>query len=179
MVRYGIGRKFIFPFSVSLRAIPLIIFAVPIYILFKSVGLIDTRLGIVIIHTLVDIPLALMLLVNFIQDIPREIEEAARIDGASDLNILIKIVVPMIASPLVAVFILSFIYSWNEFLFALILSIKKSTTLTVGASLFITAWGVQWGNIAAAITVSVIPPLILTFYVQKYLVEAFTGGLKE
>ncbi|RKX40342.1 MAG: carbohydrate ABC transporter permease, partial [Thermotogae bacterium] len=85
MVRYGIGRKFIFPFSVSLRAIPLIIFAVPIYILFKSVGLIDTRLGIVIIHTLVDIPLALMLLVNFIQDIPREIEEAARIDGASDL----------------------------------------------------------------------------------------------
>ena len=142
-------------------------------------GLIDTRLGIVIIHTLVDIPLALMLLVNFIQDIPREIEEAARIDGASDLNILIKIVVPMITSPLVAVFILSFIYSWNEFLFALILSIKKSTTLTVGASLFITAWGVQWGNIAAAITVSVIPPLILTFYVQKYLVEAFTGGLKE
>jgi multiple sugar transport system permease protein len=105
-------------------------------------------------------------------------QEAAKIDGANSLTILVKIVTPLMINSVVAVFILNFIYSWNEFLFALILSIKNSTTLTVGASLFITAWGVEWGNIAAAITLSVLPPFFLTFYIQRYLVEAFSGGVK-
>jgi len=178
ITRYNVGRKFLLPFSVSFRAIPLVIFAVPIYVLYNRLNLVDTRIGLVLIHTLINVPLAMMLLVNFIQDIPKEIEEAAKIDGAGDFKILTNIVTPMMISPIISIFILNFIYSWNEFLFALIMSIKKATTLTVGASLFITAWGVQWGNIAAATTVSVVPPLILTFYIQRYLVEAFTGGLK-
>lgn len=179
IVRFGIGKRVIFPITTNLRTIPLIIFAVPIYIAFKTAGLIDTRTGLVFVHLLVDIPLALMLSVNFLQDVPKEIMEAARVDGASELKTLLYIVAPMMRSPIAAIFILSFIYSWNEFLFALILSIKNATTLTVGASLFITAWGVQWGNIAAAIAVSTLPPFILTFYVQRYLVEAFSGGVKE
>jgi multiple sugar transport system permease protein len=179
IVRLGVGSPLLLAFVTNLRAIPLIIFAPSIYVLFKQFDLIDTRTGIIMIHILVNIPIALSLLVSFMQDIPKEIEESAHLDGANKMQILLRIILPMISSPTVAVFILSFMYSWNEFLFALILSIKKATTLTVGASLFITAWGVQWGRIAAATTLSVIPPFVFAFYVQKYLVEAFTGGLKE
>ncbi|KUK02434.1 MAG: Binding-protein-dependent transport systems inner membrane component [Thermotoga sp. 50_1627] len=179
VVRLGIGSSLLVAFVTNLRAIPLVIFAPSVYVLFKQLDLIDTRLGIVLIHILVNAPIALSLFMSFMQDIPREIEESARLDGANSIQILLKIIIPMISSPSAAIFILSFIYSWNEFLFALILSVKKSVTLTVGASLFITAWGVQWGRIAAATTLAVIPPFIFAFYVQRYLVEAFSGGLKE
>ncbi|WP_171816342.1 carbohydrate ABC transporter permease [Thermotoga profunda] len=179
IVRLGVGSPLLLAFVTNLRAIPLIIFAPSIYVLFKQFDLIDTRTGIIMVHILVNIPIALSLLVSFMQDIPKEIEESAHLDGANRVQILLRIILPMISSPMVATFILSFMYSWNEFLFALILSIKKATTLTIGASLFITAWGVQWGRIAAATTLSVIPPFVFAFYVQKYLVEAFTGGLKE
>lgn len=179
IVKIGVGYRFLFPFITNLRAIPLIIFAPSVYVLFKKLNLIDNQISIMIIHILVNVPIALGLLASFIQDVPHEIEESARLDGATELQVLFKIVVPMISSSIAAVFILSFIYSWNEFLFALILSVKKATTLTVGASLFITAWGVQWGRIAAATTLAVIPPFLFSFYVQRYLVEAFSGGLKE
>lgn len=179
IVRLGIGSLFMVAFVTNLRAIPLIIFAPSIYVLFKQLNLIDKSLGITLIHILVNAPIALSLLVSFMQDVPKEIEESARLDGANKIQVLLRIILPMISSPTAAVFILSFIYSWNEFLFALILSVKKATTLTVGASLFITAWGVQWGRIAAATTLAVIPPFIFAFYVQKYLVEAFSGGIKE
>jgi len=179
VVQLGLGSKLLVAFVTNLRAIPLIIFAPSVYVLFKQLGLIDTRLGIILIHILVNAPIALSLFVSFMQDIPREIEESARLDGANSMQVLLRIIIPMISSPSAAIFILSFIYSWNEFLFALILSVKKSMTLTVGASLFITAWGVQWGRIAAATTLAVIPPFIFAFYVQRYLVEAFSGGLKE
>lgn len=179
IVKLNVGSKILFSFVTNLRTIPLIIFAPSVYVLFKQLNLVDTRVGIILIHILVNTPIALSLLSGFMQDVPNEIEESARLDGASELQVLFKIVTPMISSSVAAVFILSFIYSWNEFLFALILSIKRSTTLTVGASLFITAWGVQWGRIAAATTLAVIPPFIFAFYIQRYLVEAFTGGLKE
>ncbi|MGB9821073.1 MAG: carbohydrate ABC transporter permease [Pseudothermotoga sp.] len=179
VIRFGIGKRLILPIVTNMRSVPLIIFAPSAYVLFKQTNVVDTRTGIILIHILVALPLALPLLISFMQDVPKEIQEAARIDGASDSLILLKIILPMILTSTVAVFLLSFVYSWNEFLFALILSIRKTTTLTVGASLFITAWGVQWGRIAAATTLSVIPPFVLSFYLQKYLVEAFTGGLKE
>jgi multiple sugar transport system permease protein len=175
---FNIGKKLIFPLTTSFRTIPLIVFAVPIYLLLNNWGIIDTKPAIILVHILVNLPLSIILLTGFMVAVPKEMQEAAKIDGANSLTILVKIVTPLMINSVVAVFILNFIYSWNEFLFALILSIKNSTTLTVGASLFITAWGVEWGNIAAAITLSVLPPFFLTFYIQRYLVEAFSGGVK-
>ncbi|WP_157723290.1 carbohydrate ABC transporter permease [Pseudothermotoga thermarum] len=178
-VRLGLGPGWLISFVANLRSVPLVVFAPSVYVLFKQMNLVDSKLGIILIHILVNSPMALLLLASFMQDIPKEIEEAAYLDGANKLLILLKIVFPMLSSSIAAVFILSFVYSWNEFLFALILSIRRSTTLTVGASLFITAWGVQWGRIAAVTTLAVIPPFLFAFYVQKYLVEAFSGGVKE
>ncbi|MGC8708659.1 MAG: carbohydrate ABC transporter permease, partial [Athalassotoga sp.] len=97
----------------------------------------------------------------------------------SEYFILLKIVTPMMLPSLVAIFVLSFLYSWGEFLFALLLTVKNATTLPVGATLFITAYQIEWGNIAAVIVLSIVPPIILSFYLRKYMIEAYGGASKE
>ncbi len=176
IARYKVSSQFLFPLTISLRSLPLIIFAVPLYSMYRNLGLIDTQVGLIIIHVIVSIPIAVVLFVSAIQAIPKEIEEAAQIDGASTAQMLLHIVFPLILPSLFVVFLFSFIYSWNEFLFALIFTIRNAVTLTVGSTLFITSWGVQWGNIAAAISLSILPIIIFTFYLQKYLVEALMAG---
>lgn len=176
IVRFGTGGQRLFAFVVSLRLLPPIVFAIPIFILFHLSRLLDTQLGLILINTLINTPLALLLFVGFIQDLPREVEEAAMIDGASTLGLLRHVVLPLLLPGLAAVAALTFIWTWNEFLFSLILTIRKATTVTVGASLFVTAWGIRWGDIAAAISLSVIPTLIFTLFVQRYLVRGLTFG---
>lgn len=176
IARFGTGGKTLLPFVVSLRLLPPIMFVIPLYILLGKTGLVDTLSGLVLVNTLVNVPLALLVLVSFIQDLPREIEEAAMIDGCSIWNMIFLIVLPLTLPGISAVAMLTFIWSWNEYLFALILTINRATTVTVGASLFVTAWGIKWGDIAAAISLSIIPILIFTVWVQKYLVRGLTLG---
>ncbi len=180
MVRYGTGGRRLFAFVVSLRLLPPIVFIVPMFILFQLLGLLDSPQGLVLINSLLNTPLALLLFVGFVQDLPREVEESAMIDGASSWQILRRIVLPLLLPGLAAVLVLTFLWTWNEFLFSLILTLNKATTVTVGASFFVTAWGVRWGEISAAITMSLLPTLIFTFFVQRYLVSGLTlGALKE
>ncbi len=102
------------------------------------------------------------------------------IDGATTWGILRLIVLPLLLPGLAVVLVMTFLWTWNEFLFALILTLNKATTVTVGASYFVTAWGVRWGEISAAIVLSLLPTLVFTFFVQRYLVSGLTlGALKE
>jgi len=180
MVRYGTGGRRLFAFVVSLRLLPPIVFIVPMFILFQLLGLLDSPQGLVLINSLLNTPLALLLFVGFVQDLPREVEESAMIDGASSWQILRRIVLPLLLPGLAAVLVLTFLWTWNEFLFSLILTLNKATTVTVGASFFVTAWGVRWGEISAAITMSLLPTLLFTFFIQRYLVSGLTlGALKE
>lgn len=176
MVRFGVGRRSLLPLVTNLRAVPLIIFAIPFYLMFQSIGLLDTRIGLAVIAAVINVPLALILFAGFIQDFPPEIEEAARVDGAGVLGVFRYIIVPLALPVVVAVAILSFIYAWNEYLFGLILTTKNATPVTVGAALFITSWGVRWGEIAAAMTVSALPPLILGMFGYRYLARALVAG---
>lgn len=176
MVRFGVGRRSLLPLVTNLRAVPLIIFAIPFYLMFQSIGLLDTRIGLAVIAAVINVPLALILFAGFIQDFPPEIEEAARVDGAGVLGVFRYIIVPLALPVVVAVSILSFIYAWNEYLFGLILTTKNATPVTVGAALFITSWGVRWGEIAAAMTVSALPPLILGMFGYRYLARALVAG---
>lgn len=176
MVRFGLGRSSLLPLVTNLRAVPLVIFAIPFYLMFQTVGLLDTRLGLAIIAAVINVPLALILFAGFIQDFPPEIEEAARVDGAGTLGVFRHIIVPLAMPVLVAVSILSFIYSWNEYLFGLILTTKNAVPVTVGSALFITSWGVRWGEIAAAMTISALPPLILGMFGYRYLARALVAG---
>lgn len=176
IVRIGVGRKRFFPFVVSLRLLPPIVFAIPYYMMFQFLNLLDTRAGLIWVGIIMNLPLTLMLLVSSVQEFPKEVIEAAMIDGCSTYGILTRMVFPLIAPGAAAAAILAFIFTWNEFLFVRILSDVKATTVTVGSTLFIQAYGIRWGDIAAAVSLSVIPPLVFALFVQRYLVKGLSMG---
>jgi multiple sugar transport system permease protein len=178
IVRHGIGRRTILPLVANLRAIPLVIFAIPFYLMYQVLGLLDTRTGLALIECIVNLPLALLVSVAMIQDLPVEVEEAARVDGAGTLRVLTRIVVPMARPMIAAVAILSFIYAWNEFLFGLILTTSKAVPVTVAATFFTTTWGVRWGATAAAMTLSLLPPVVLGLLSYRSLGRIMAGAVR-
>jgi multiple sugar transport system permease protein len=176
MVRFRIGSRTLLPLITNLRAVPLVIFAIPFYLMFQAVGLLDTHLGLGLIGAIINIPLALILFVGFVQDFPLEVEEAARVDGANTWAVFRFVIVPLARPAITATAILSFIYVWNEFLFGLILTTRNATPVTVGATLFITSWGVKWGEISAAMVLSTLPPLVIGLLSYRQLARALTAG---
>ncbi len=178
---YAVARNrralgWLYSYGVALRLIPYIALTVPTFLLFETFGLIDSLLGMVLIETLFSVPLAIMMLVNAIAQMPIGLEEAALIDGARLVGMMRHVILPLSRPIAVAVLILSFIGAWNEFLYGLLLTVQRAVPVTVGASLFVTAYGVQWGNMAAAIVVAVIPTLVLTFAGQRLIIGGITAG---
>jgi len=178
MVRFGIGTRWVMPLIVNIRAIPLIIFAIPIYLMYQQVGLLDTRIGLGLILCLVNLPLVLVLLAASIAELPVEIEEAARVDGASTMQVLIRVVAPISLNVIAASAVLSFIYSWNEFLFGLILTTSNAVPVSVGASFFFAAsgGGVRWGVAAAVMILATLPPLVLGLLMYRQVGRSLTAG---
>lgn len=176
IVRYrGVGQ-IVMGGALLLRLMPMMSLAIPVFVIFHRFDLIDTRLSIIIMHTLIITPTALLLFIGYIQDLPRELEDAAAVDGANVLQMLIFILIPIVRPGIAAVSILGFIMSWNEFLFAVILSVDNAVTATVGTSFFITSHQVRWGDMAAAITITSIPTLIFIFIMQQQLIKGITAG---
>ncbi len=176
IVRFGHGRRTLLPLVTNLRTIPLIVFVIPLYLMFRLVGLLDTRVGLALVACAIDVPLALVLFIGFVQDFPAAIEEAARMDGASNWQIFRHIIVPLSRTIMAAVGILSFIYAWNEFLFGLILSTERATPVSVGATYFLTSFGIKWGQTAAAMILSVAPPVIMGLASYRYLARGMVAG---
>lgn len=181
MARRGTGRRILFPLVVNLRALPLVIFAIPLYLLYAAVGLLDTRVGLGLILAVVNLPLALMLVLNAVADIPVELEEAARVDGAPLGYMLRRVVLPLCRPALVTTFIFGFITAWNEFLFGLIMTTREAVPVTVGASFFFatSGGGVQWGMAAAVMIVAALPPLVLGLVMYRRIAGSMvTGAIK-
>jgi len=176
IARHRTGSTWLLPIVSNLRALPLIIFAIPFYFMYQTLGLLDTRFGLALIACLVNIPLALLMLVGFIQDIPKELDEAASLDGATVWQILLHVIWPASRPILFTVAVLSFIYSWNEFLFGLILTTKNAVPVTVGATFFVTSYGVKWGATAAAMILGILPPLLLGFFAYPYIGKSMLRG---
>jgi len=176
IARYKTGGGNYSFWILSIRMLPPIVFLVPISILFRIYGLTDTVMGIIVVYLTFNIPFATWIMKSFIEDIPVDLENAAYLDGYTQFQVMSKIVVPLTRSAIVAVAIICFIFSWNEFLYALMLSFTNATTLTVGTASFVTGYGIQWGKIAAAATVAIIPTLTVGFIGQKYLVRGLTMG---
>jgi multiple sugar transport system permease protein len=176
IVRYGGFGRIVMGGTLLLRMLPAMSFAIPVFVIFHRMDLIDTRFAIIVMHTLFIAPTALMLFIGYVQDLPRELEDAAAVDGASVLQVLIHVLMPIVRPGIATVGILGFITSWNEFLFAVILGIDRAVTATVGTSFFITSHQVRWGDMAAAITISTIPTLIFIFAVQRQLIKGLTAG---
>lgn len=178
MVRFGVGEKWLLPVITNLRAIPLIIFSIPIYLMYQQASLLDTRFGLALILCLVNLPLVLVLLANAMRDLPVELDEAARVDGASSWRILVHVVLPLLRPVLAASAVLAFIYAWNEFLFGLMLTTSRAVPVTVGASFFFSAsgGGVRWGVAAAVMIIAVLPPLLLGLAVYRHIGRSLTVG---
>lgn len=149
----------------------------PSFFLFASrLGLVDTRQVLIFAHSTYGLPFIVFMLAGFFRQIPRDLDEAALIDGCSYLSLFNRIMLPSIAPGLAATAILSFIWSWNEFLFALVLTRASSKTLPVVISEFVGFVQVDWQGLTAMATLLMVPSIVITFFTQKYLVKGLTAG---
>lgn len=178
VARGGFGRRLLMPIVVNLRAVPLIIFAIPLYMMYQWLGLLDTQVGLGLILAIVNLPLALVILTNAIADVPVELDEAAKMDGAGTFLILLRIIRPVVRPALVTTFIFGFITAWNEFLFGLMLTTNKAVPMTVGASFFFSAsgGGVQWGMASAVMILAALPPMVLGLVMYRQIAGSMTAG---
>ena len=158
------------------RILPGIAFLVPLFVIYRRLGLINTLAGIALSHVIIVLPLVIWVMAGFFEDIPRELEEAAQIDGCSRVGTFVKIVLPLSKPGIVAATILSFIASWNNFIFVLILGGNNTITLPMAVYGFVSFEDVNWGGLTAAATVITVPILVLSLIVQRYLAGGLTMG---
>jgi multiple sugar transport system permease protein len=178
-LRFRGQHHFVF-WVLSTRMMPPVAIAIPMFFIYKGANLLDTYTGLILVHALMNMPLAVLLLKSFFDDIPAEIDEAALIDGASRFLIFRRIVFPMAVGGVAATAVLCFIFSWTEFLFVLTLTQTGVKTVPVVSSTFVTSTGTAWGNMAALGTAAMIPAFIFILLVQKNLVRGLTmGSLKQ
>jgi len=167
-------------FILSTRMMPPIAVAIPIYLMYKAFGLTNSYFGLVMLYTVVYIPFAVWLLVGFLRDFPVEIEEAAMIDGCSRLRALVTVVMPIIAPGMAVVALFAFIATWNEFLFAVVLTGIETKTMMVLVTSF-TSGGTDmfFGEASASVVLGVLPAFAVAFALQRYLVKGLAlGGTK-
>lgn len=176
IVRLGFGGPWLLRAAAALRVLPAIFFAIPFYKLAMDAGLVDTTTSLILANTFLNVPLALLVLANGVREIPRELDEAASIDGCGPYRTLFLVLLPLLAPSMVAIAVLTFLFSWADYLFAVILSASEATPVTVGAANFVTSYGVRWGDISAATVLSVLPPLVFAMLAQKYLVRGLAAG---
>ncbi|BAU33393.1 carbohydrate ABC transporter permease [Microcella alkaliphila] len=177
LARFDIrGKAGIAGTILSFRIIPPIVTIIPLFLVMRTIGLNGTLASIIILHVFMNLPLAVWLLRGFFEDVPKEIEEAAHIDGLGHVQTFVRIVVPLAMPGIAATALLCFVFSWNEFLFASILSSAGSQTVTVALTQYVTPVGTQWTQIMAAGTLVAIPVWIAALSAQKYLVRGLTFG---
>ena len=180
IARWRFGGGILSVILLVLRMLPAIALIVPIYLMYKWLGLTNSYLGLVVIYTVLYIPFAVWLMVGFLRDFPVEIEEAALIDGCSRLTALIRVVVPIVAPGLAVVALFSFIATWNEFLFAVVLTGIETKTMMVLVTSF-TSGGTDafYGEASASVVLGVLPAFVIAFVLQRYLVKGLAlGGTK-
>ena len=159
---------------------PAVCVAIPIYLVMRKIGLIDTVPGLVIVNTSFNLPMTIWLMIGFFQDLPDEIEQSGKIDGCNMFQRFFYLALPITKPGIVAAAILVFNAAWNEFLFSAILSINKSKTRSVVVAGFITDKGLEWGPMAALSMVLIVPVVILVWILQKDFVSGLTmGSVKE
>jgi multiple sugar transport system permease protein len=170
------GRRFLMTQFLVINMFPIVLIIIPLFVLMRQFGLLDTFIGIILGHSTFAIPFSIWMLTSYMNAIPPELDEAARIDGASRVQTLFKVLLPVIMPGVVTTAIYIFVTSWNEYLFAMMLSGQNVRTVTVALQLFIGEFTVQWGLLTAGGTLIAIPVTILFLAVQKRLAGGLTAG---
>ncbi|RCW63350.1 carbohydrate ABC transporter permease [Saliterribacillus persicus] len=162
--------------TLCIRMIPMISIAIPMYIIINSMGLIDTHAALIITYTSINVPFAIWLMMGFFNNIPKEFDEAARIDGCNIFTSFIKVILPVSLPGLATTAIFCFMLAWNDFLFALLLTSTNAKTATVGISEFLTAYNLDLGPMTAAAVSFSLPVMLFSILVQRYIVSGMTLG---
>jgi multiple sugar transport system permease protein len=173
--KFRLGEDIAFTL-LSFRFAPPLLVLLPLSLYFQELGLTDTYIGLIWVYQLIALPLILWIVRGYFEDISPDIEYAYRIAGHSWSQTFTRIAVPLAMPGIAAAGLLAFIFCWNNFVFALILASAEKQPVTVGALAFVTASGIQYGQIAAAIVLSVTPTLALALFAQRYLVEGLSLG---
>ena len=171
------GKKHILFWIISTRMFPPVVASVPFFIIFKNLGMLDTRFALIIAYITFNLPFVVWMMKGFFDEVPIELEECAKVDGANTFQAFFRVALPIVAPGLAATSIFTFILSWNEFLFALILVGRNAKTLPVHITEYL-RWGegIFWGDISATASVMLIPVLILALSVQRHLIRGMTFG---
>jgi multiple sugar transport system permease protein len=170
------GRRTLMTQFLVINMFPIVLIIIPLFVLMRQLGLLDTFIGIILGHSTFSIPFSIWMLTSYMNAIPPELDDAARIDGANRWQALWLIIIPVIMPGIVTTGIYIFVTSWNEYLFAMMLSGPNVRTVTVALQLFIGEFSVQWGLLTAAGALIALPVTILFLLVQKRLVSGLTAG---
>jgi multiple sugar transport system permease protein len=162
--------------TLAARMAPGTLFLVPWYVMFRELGMIGSYWALILSHAVITMPIVIWVLLPSFDNIPRSIFEAAQVDGCSVVRVLWRIALPLVGSGITVASILAFVFSWNYFLFALVLSDSDTKTLIAAAFNFVGEGSTQWGALMAAATLIALPPLILALIVQRWLVSGLTLG---
>jgi multiple sugar transport system permease protein len=158
------------------RIIPGISYLIPWYILFRNLRMVDTYQALILTHLVVGLPIIIWVMIGFFEDIPPDLRDAALIDGCSYYGAFWRVAVPLVKPGIVATAILSFIFSWNNFLFSVILAGRNTRTLPIAVFNMIGYEEINWGPLAAAATLITLPVIILTLIIQRHIVTGLTFG---
>jgi glycerol transport system permease protein len=176
------GEGSIFFWTITNRMAPPAAFMLPLFLLFTKVfkigsfSLFDTQIGLILLYCIFNLPFAIWLLKGIMDGIPTELDEAALVDGAGIFTVLTKIIVPLAAPGIAICAVLTWVFAWNEYLFAATLTSVHARTVTTGLAEFVTVTGTNWGQMAALSMISILPALIFLAFVQKYIVAGLTFG---
>ncbi len=164
----------------SQRMFPPVAVLIPYFLIMQRLHLLDNVLAVIMVHTTMNLPLSVWLMLDFFSDLPADIEEAALIDGCGHMKAFFYVALPIAAPGLVAVYVLSFIFSWNEFLFVIVFGYQKAMTLPVMIAGSLTVRGLDFWKVASLSILAIIPPVILALVLSRYLVRGLTmGAIKE
>ena len=170
------GERIMFVMILATQFVPAVVIVLPFFIMFRDLGILDTRLGLIIVNLSIVMPFAVWMIKGFIDGIPMDTEEAALVDGSTRWQVIRNIVLPMAAPGIVTAAIFCFIIAWNDFLFALILTTNEAVTLPVGLALFKAEEGDLWNLLAAAGIIIMVPMFVLALIIQKHFVQGMTMG---
>ncbi|ADA67029.1 binding-protein-dependent transport systems inner membrane component [Thermotoga petrophila RKU-10] len=176
------GSSNIFFWTLTNRMAPPAAFTLPLYLLFAKIlpFFYDTHFALILVYCVFNLPFAIWLLKGTIDSIPRDIDEAAYVDGATLWQVIWKIIFPMARPGIMATAVLTWLFSWNEYLFASTLTNFRARTMPTGLAEFVTVTGTNWGEMAAMTIITMIPAFVFLFLVQKYIVVGMTfGAVKE
>lgn len=170
------GSDFLPLFYLVVRMLPRFILVIPLYIVMREIGLLNTHIALILSYTTFALPFVIWMMIGFFKEIPIELEEAAMVDGCNRLQVLAWIVLPLAAPGLAATAVFAFLLGWNEFLFSLVLAGRDTRTLPTIATSFTTDRGVEWGLVMATGSLVILPVIAMALLVQRHIIRGMTLG---